>query len=298
MLLWSVWQLYVAVKCLTVVCCCEVSDRCMLLWSVWLLYVAVKCLTVVCCCEVSDCFKFLFSGSIVVTFQVSGSSGQINSTVDSLCSSVKNRTVFNFRGTALSLSNYLMVDGVNYHSSLCIAPVRWYEPIMYLENWWCIHKIMWWTYVNSAYIHGFCHNKKSSFPGLDKDFVFFIQVIVIAKDSEPLPVEIILAAGVVGVVLLLIIVAAIVWRLKISPKTKTHTISSPAKKTKTEEPSVYRKKDTEDPVNSFVNETYDSVAPADTSFSTFRTSSGSTISKKELEGWNCAPPPNVHMWFD
>lgn len=48
----------------------------------------------------------------------------MNSTVDSLCGAVENRTVFNFRGTALQLSKYLTVDGVDYHGSKCGAQVK------------------------------------------------------------------------------------------------------------------------------------------------------------------------------
>lgn len=48
----------------------------------------------------------------------------MNSTVDSLCGAVENRTVFNFRGTALQLSKYLTVDGVDYHGTKCGAQVK------------------------------------------------------------------------------------------------------------------------------------------------------------------------------
>lgn len=59
-----------------------------------------------------------------MTFEVSGGSSLMNSTVDSLCGAVENRTVFNFRGTALQLSKYLTVDGVDYHGTKCGAQVK------------------------------------------------------------------------------------------------------------------------------------------------------------------------------
>ncbi|XP_061168814.1 fibrocystin-L-like [Saccostrea echinata] len=58
-------------------------------------------------------------GSILVTFQVSGTSTMLNTTVSSLCSAVENGTNFNFRGTSLTLANYLSVDGEDYYGTKC-----------------------------------------------------------------------------------------------------------------------------------------------------------------------------------
>jgi hypothetical protein len=64
-----------------------------------------------------------FVGSILVNFQVSGSSIMLNSTVNSLCGAVENGTNFNFRGSSLRLANYMSVGGENYYGSKCAKQV-------------------------------------------------------------------------------------------------------------------------------------------------------------------------------
>lgn len=109
-----------------------------------------------------------------------------------------------------------------------------------------------------------------------------IQVPVIVKEKETLSTGIIVAVAIVGVALLIMVMAVVYWRLKIVPKTQTYDINSPEylNRAGSSKRSVKDGDKVDANVNSFVNETYSSVAPADTSFSTFRNSGESTSTRE------------------
>ncbi|KAK3107766.1 hypothetical protein FSP39_021797 [Pinctada imbricata] len=58
-------------------------------------------------------------GSIIVTFQVGGSTVNINATSYALCDSIQNSVTFNFNGNSLTLANYMVVGGTTYYGVLC-----------------------------------------------------------------------------------------------------------------------------------------------------------------------------------
>ncbi|XP_062574409.1 fibrocystin-L-like [Saccostrea cucullata] len=193
----------------------------------------------------------IYRGSILVTFQVSGTTSMMNTTVSSLCGAVENKTSFNFRGTSLTLDNYLSVDGENYYGTKC-APIEEVTEEVTLNPTKPTEEV----------------TEEVTFkPTKPSEKDFFTMGVYIA-------------IALVGAALLVMIIALVVWKVKVAPKSRTHCITSPEYFTKTESVEVLRASKLDDSVLCFENESYEEVPPADTSFSTFNRDSASSADTK------------------
>jgi hypothetical protein len=83
-------------------------------------------------------------------------------------------------------------------------------------------------------------------------------VIVPEIPEEPFPLEVIISVSVVGTLLLVMIIAIVIWRVKCVPKAQTHCVTSAEYMTKTESVDMMMKSDKiKDSVDCYVNENYE-----------------------------------------
>lgn len=68
---------------------------------------------------VFDKLDLYFPGSIIVTFQISGTNSSVNTTVYAVCNSIQSGQTYSFNGTSLSLAGYLTVGGTVYYGVTC-----------------------------------------------------------------------------------------------------------------------------------------------------------------------------------
>lgn len=108
-------------------------------------------------------------------------------------------------------------------------------------------------------------------------YICFVQVIT--KVKETLPTGVIVGVSLVGTALLIMIIAIVIWRMKVVPKTQTHCITSAEYMNKSESVDMILQNvqgdKVDESVDCFVNENYEAIPPADTAFRTFRNSGGS-----------------------
>lgn len=61
-----------------------------------------------------------YTGSILVTATIGGSSSDVNSVLSGVCSTISSGSTMNYNGQSVSLSSsYLMVNGQNYYTQGC-----------------------------------------------------------------------------------------------------------------------------------------------------------------------------------
>ncbi|XP_069115226.1 fibrocystin-L-like [Argopecten irradians] len=113
-------------------------------------------------------------GSIIVTYSVSGSISDVNTTVYTMCESIQNGSTFNFNSQSLTLSGYLTVGGVAYYGVHC-GPIS-----------------------------------TTTTPD---------------SDTNETQLALIIALVVVSVLLIIAILAIVLWKCKVYPKTKTRDLT-------------------------------------------------------------------------